>query len=332
MSEKLDPEDMREVLRVFHERLRRRRRDRRWPHRPLHGRRHSGLFRLSASTRGRRRTCSARRPRHRRGPASRERRTGAGFGVRLQVRIGIHTGPGCRGRHGRRARRATAAQSSARRPMSPARLQGEAEPDTVVVSAATRRLIEGQFSFEDLGARALKGVSALIRVFRVVGTGRDAGSLRRARRPRPDATGRPCRRAGDAAAALGAGARRRNALRAAGRRSRHRQVARRARLSRSAGRSSRIRCASWYCSSYHSTSAFFPVIAWLHRSLGLDAQDDSRGGHRQARSTPARSLDIDDPNAVSALSSMLRLTPDETVAPRIRRWPSGADCSMRCPR
>ncbi len=40
-----------------------------------------------------------------------------------------------------------------------ARLQGVAEPDTVVVSAVTYRLIEGLFDSEDLGAVELKGIA-----------------------------------------------------------------------------------------------------------------------------------------------------------------------------
>ena len=49
-----------------------------------------------------------------------------------------------------------------------ARLQGLAEPNTVVVSAATHRLIAGFFDCHDGGLQSLKGVSAPVQVYRVL--------------------------------------------------------------------------------------------------------------------------------------------------------------------
>jgi class 3 adenylate cyclase/predicted ATPase len=51
------------------------------------------------------------------------------------------------------------------------RLQGLAEPDSVVIAAGTRRLLGGLFELADLGAYALKGFSEPIRAWRVVGAG-----------------------------------------------------------------------------------------------------------------------------------------------------------------
>src|SRR5215475_7017078 len=88
-------------------------------------------------------------------------------GVRLAVRLGIHTGLvevgeiGGSGRHERLALGQT--------PNIAARLQGLAEPDTVVVSAATQRLIQGYFACHDLGAHTLKGLAAPMSVYRVLG-------------------------------------------------------------------------------------------------------------------------------------------------------------------
>ena len=50
-----------------------------------------------------------------------------------------------------------------------ARLQALAEPDAVVISGATQRLVHGLFHVRDLGARALKGVPAPMPVFQVLG-------------------------------------------------------------------------------------------------------------------------------------------------------------------
>jgi class 3 adenylate cyclase len=64
-----------------------------------------------------------------------------------------------------------------------ARLQAEAEPNTVVVSGATRELIDGLFDFQPLGPRPIRGLSRAISVHRVlgprVGGGRAIGHWRR---------------------------------------------------------------------------------------------------------------------------------------------------------
>src|SRR5712692_252019 len=50
-----------------------------------------------------------------------------------------------------------------------ARIQGLAEPDTVVISAATHRLIQGYFACRDLGPHTLKGISTPVPVYQVLG-------------------------------------------------------------------------------------------------------------------------------------------------------------------
>jgi class 3 adenylate cyclase len=78
--------------------------------------------------------------------------------VSLAVRIGIHTGLVVVGEVGGGARREQLALGEA--PNIAARLEALAEPNTVVVSAATHRLIARVFACRDLGARALHGVAA----------------------------------------------------------------------------------------------------------------------------------------------------------------------------
>ena len=51
-----------------------------------------------------------------------------------------------------------------------ARLQGLAAPDTVVISDATWRLVQGYFACDDLGSQPLKGVETPVQVYRVLGT------------------------------------------------------------------------------------------------------------------------------------------------------------------
>jgi len=50
-----------------------------------------------------------------------------------------------------------------------ARLQGLAAPDTVVLSAGTLRLVQGYFTYQELGAHTLRGVSASVQVYRILG-------------------------------------------------------------------------------------------------------------------------------------------------------------------
>jgi class 3 adenylate cyclase len=89
------------------------------------------------------------------------------WGVTLAVRVGIHTGlvvvgdVGSGDRHERLALGET--------PNVAARLQGLATPDTVVISAATQRLVQGLFVYHAQGTSALKGVTQPLVVYRVRG-------------------------------------------------------------------------------------------------------------------------------------------------------------------
>ncbi len=85
----------------------------------------------------------------------------------LQVRIGVHTGPVVVSEIGSSERREMLALGET--PNLAARVQGEAEPNTVVVSAATSHLVQGLFEWQDLGARTLKGISTPLPLYRVVG-------------------------------------------------------------------------------------------------------------------------------------------------------------------
>ncbi len=87
-------------------------------------------------------------------------------GVRLAIRVGIHTGLVVVGAMGGGGRQEQLALGET--PNVAARLQGLAAPDTTVISAATLRLIQGAFACQDLGAHPLKGVATPVQVFRVL--------------------------------------------------------------------------------------------------------------------------------------------------------------------
>ncbi|HJY80639.1 MAG TPA: adenylate/guanylate cyclase domain-containing protein, partial [Candidatus Binatia bacterium] len=85
----------------------------------------------------------------------------------LQVRIGIHTGlvvVGDMGGGGYRDPLAIVGET----PNVAARVQGIAEPNTVAISAATYRLVQGLFECQDRGRQELKGVSTPVPVYRVL--------------------------------------------------------------------------------------------------------------------------------------------------------------------
>jgi class 3 adenylate cyclase/predicted ATPase len=87
--------------------------------------------------------------------------------VRLAIRVGIHTGLVVVGEMGSGGHQEQLALGEV--PNIASRLQGLAAPDTVAISEATSRLIAGYFTCQDLGAQRLKGVAEPMRVYRVLG-------------------------------------------------------------------------------------------------------------------------------------------------------------------
>jgi class 3 adenylate cyclase len=88
-------------------------------------------------------------------------------GVRLAVRMGIHTGLVVVGEMGSGDRQEHLALGDA--PILAARLQGLAAPNTIVISEATSRLVQGYFMCQDCGTHLLKGIDTPVRVSQVVG-------------------------------------------------------------------------------------------------------------------------------------------------------------------
>ena len=86
--------------------------------------------------------------------------------VRIAVRIGIHTGVVVVGEMGGGSRQEQLALGET--PNLAARLQGLATPDTVVLSAATLRLVEGYFTYQEMGVHFLKGVTTPLPVYRIL--------------------------------------------------------------------------------------------------------------------------------------------------------------------
>ena len=88
-------------------------------------------------------------------------------GIHLALRMGIHTGLVVVGAMGGAQRQEQLALGDV--PNIAARIQGLAQPNTLAVSEATSRLVDGYFTCEALGAQTLRGVRQPLPVYRVLG-------------------------------------------------------------------------------------------------------------------------------------------------------------------
>jgi class 3 adenylate cyclase/tetratricopeptide (TPR) repeat protein len=86
--------------------------------------------------------------------------------ITLALRLGIHTGLVVVGQMGGQGRQEQLALGET--PNIASRIQGLAAPDTVVISDATHRLVQGYFACQDLGAQTLRGVAEPLTVYRVL--------------------------------------------------------------------------------------------------------------------------------------------------------------------
>src|SRR5215470_17762739 len=88
-------------------------------------------------------------------------------GRTLAVRLGIHTGLVVIGAMGDQGSHEHLALGET--PNIAARIQGLAQPNTIAMSEATYRLVQGYFECQDLGAQTLRGVTESMRLYQVLG-------------------------------------------------------------------------------------------------------------------------------------------------------------------
>src|SRR5207248_6717595 len=86
--------------------------------------------------------------------------------IQLAIRVGVHTGLVVVGEMGGQGRQEQLALGEV--PNIASRIQGLAQPNTLAVSGATYRLIQGYFECQDLGAQTLRGVAEPLHVYRVL--------------------------------------------------------------------------------------------------------------------------------------------------------------------
>jgi class 3 adenylate cyclase/predicted ATPase len=192
-------------------------------------------------------------------------------GVSVAVRVGVHTGAAVVGDEGTTSSWQTHAFGGT--PNIAARVAASAEPDTVTVTEPTRRLVTGYFHFEALGTHKLKGVSHPHALHRVTGPGkirdRFGASLVRGLTP---LVGRERERAHLADAAERARGGQLTAVLITGDpgigKSRLVHFVR-----QEAVRLQQLHC---QCSPYHRGTALHPILEALRRRWGLDGDTDSQ--------------------------------------------------------
>jgi class 3 adenylate cyclase len=87
-------------------------------------------------------------------------------GIQLALRLGIHTGLVVVGAMGGAGRQEQLALGET--PNIAARIQGLAASNTIAISDATYRLVQGYFQYQDLGAQDLRGIPESIHIYHVL--------------------------------------------------------------------------------------------------------------------------------------------------------------------
>ena len=202
-----------------------------------------------------------------------------------------------------------------------ARLQGIAEPNTVVIAEATRNLLGNLFELKDLGPKELKGITGPVKAFAVlrassvesrfeamhvggmtalVGREEEFELLKRRWARAKTGEGQAVLISGEA----GIGKSRLTA----------------ALLERLASEPhTRLR---YFCSQQHTDSAFYPVIGQLERAAGFTYQDDARAKLDKLDAVLAETSTSDEDAALFA--ELLSLSNDDrypalVLAPQQRR-------------
>jgi class 3 adenylate cyclase/predicted ATPase len=229
----------------------------------------------------------------------------------LQVRIGIHTGPVVVGEMGGEGRQEQLALGET--PNIAARIQGKAEPDTVVISAATQRPVAGLFECEDCGLHDLKGISTPVPLYRVTAESvvhsRFEATLRSGLTP---LVGREEElqflqqrweqaRAGEGRAVLVSGEPGIGKSRLV------------EELKQQVTREGATRI-EFQCSPYHQHSALYPVITHLQRLLRFE-RDDSAATKLEKLQQALTSYRFPQADTVSLLAALLSLPQPDGVPP-----------------
>jgi len=188
----------------------------------------------------------------------------------LRVRIGLATGLAVVGDligSGAAQEQAVVGET----PNLAARLQALAEPDSIVTAESTRRLVGGLFEFQSLGYVELKGLTALVQAYRVLGESRGGSRFEALRSGETPLVGRDeeieLLRRRWAQAKAGAG---RVMLISAEPGMGKSRLTEEFRKSLACEPHARLR---YFCSPHYRDSALFPIIGQLERAAGFEVGD-----------------------------------------------------------
>ena len=230
------------------------------------------------------------------------------LGIKLAVRIGINTGKVVVGDIGTGKDRESMGVVG-EVPNIAARLQASAQPGDVVIGHSTQRLIEGMFDLKDLGLQSHKGISRPVHSYRIrneinapgrfeasskgalsdcIGRDAEIGLLTERWKQVQEGDGQVLLLSGEA----GIGKSRilkqfRDHLKD----QKHRRI-------------------MYYCSTHHQSSAFYPVIAQIENSLEFEAAD-TNDNKLQALKNQLQSLNLDLDQYLPLYSHLLGIELDE---------------------
>jgi class 3 adenylate cyclase/tetratricopeptide (TPR) repeat protein len=241
-------------------------------------------------------------------------RLGAEIGVSLAVRVGVHTGLVVAGQMGAGQARELAMVGDA--PYIAARVQAVAAPGSVLVTETTRELIGDRFELQALGARSLKGVSRAIDVHRVLSAapGKLPVNLSAAKRREP-MIDRIAARAHLSDAWQAARAGRGVVVHISGEAGIGKSRLVRALREEIVGQTFDQHVLQ--CSPHHSTTALHPVIRFLEQSLELDRSLATSELLREI-GRPLLRAGLDPAEGVPLLADLLSLANIDAAVPPLR--------------
>jgi class 3 adenylate cyclase/tetratricopeptide (TPR) repeat protein len=230
------------------------------------------------------------------------------YGVRLSVRVGIHTGVVVTDLIGTDLRGERLALGQV--PNVAARLQSLAAPDTVVLSDATGVLVEKSVQLESLGVQPLKGIEAPVEVLRAIR--QRSGNIRFDGARTASGSGRSVE-----------SARLRELVRAGIERGAvnvlvtgHAGIGK-SHLVHGLNETRELAAVRWLvgqCSPFHANSAFFPLTQPLGEMLGLEPQAPASRSLDRLSEAVTR-LDLDPQSAVPLLAGFFSIPLDARFSP-----------------